>query len=113
MVVRGPKPPVRWNGRSFDICLPWPTGEQRQEWLESEVTPQVTYVVRVRESGAEKWLVGVETPLTSCTFRDLKPNTEYEMEVRAKNEEGESGPAIITCRTDPDGAVEPLSVNEA
>ena len=113
MVIEGPKPPVQWNGRSFDICLPWPTDEQRQEWLELEVTPQVTYVVRVRESGAEQWLVGVETPLTSCTLLDLKPDTEYEMEVRAKSERGESVPAVVTCRTDPDGAIEPLAVNEA
>ena len=113
MEIRGPKPPVQWNGESFDICLPWPADEQRQEWLEVGVRPQVTYVVRVREPGTEEWLVGVETPLTSCTFRDLKPDTEYEMEVRAKNKEGESIPAVITCRTGPDGAVEPLSVNDS
>ena len=113
MVVKGPKPPVQWNGRSFDICLPWPADEQRQEWLELEVTPKVTYIVRVRESGTEEWLVGVETPLTSCTFLDLKPDTEYEMEVRAKNEEDVSDPAVVTCRTDPGGSIVPLSVNQA
>jgi len=77
-----------------------------------EVTPKVTYIVRVRESGTEEWLVGVETPLTSCTFLDLKPDTEYEMEVRAKNEEDVSDPAVVTCRTDPGGSIVPLSVNE-
>ena len=57
MMVKGPKAPVQWNGESYDICLPWPD-RPRQEWLEVEVTPQVTYVVRVRESGTESgWLV--------------------------------------------------------
>ena len=107
-----PKPPVVWNGKSYDICLPWPE-VAKPPWVEVQVTPQVTYVVRVREAGTDKWLVGVETPLTSCTFVELKPNTEYEMEVRAKNEEGESDPAVVTCRTGPAGAVEPLSVTGA
>ena len=111
MKVKGPKAPVRWNGTSYDICLPWPD-VPHQQWLEVVVTPQVTYVVRLRESGTDKWLVGVETPLTSCTFLDLKPNTEYEMEVRAKNADGETAPAVVTCRTGPDGAVRPLSVSD-
>ena len=111
MKVKGPKAPVRWNGTSYDICLPWPD-VPHQQWLEVVVTPQVTYVVRLRESGTDKWLVGVETPLTSCTFLQLKPNTEYEMEVRAKNADGETAPAVVTCRTGPDGAVRPLSVSD-
>lgn len=111
MKVKGPKVPVRWNGTSYHICLPWPD-VPRQQWLEVQVTPQVTYVVRLRESGTDNWLVGVETPLTSCTFVELKPNTEYEMEVRAKNADGATAPAVVICRTGSDGAVRPLSVAE-
>ena len=81
----------------------------RSDWLEVDVTPKVTYVVRVRESGSGKWLVGVETPLTSCTFIGLKPDTEYEMELRAKNAAGESSPAVASFRTDATGAAEPIS----
>ena len=57
-----PKPPVVWNGKSYDICLPWPA-VAKPPWVEVQVTPQVTYVVRVREAGTDKWLVGVETPV--------------------------------------------------
>ena len=113
MMVKAPKPPVVWNGQAYAICLPWPSEVSQREWLEVEVTPQVTYVVRVRESGTDEWLVGVETPLTSCTLVELKPNTEYEMEVRAKTAAGESEPAVVTCRTGHDGAVRPLSMIDA
>ena len=106
-----PKPPVAWNGKSYEICLPWPD-VPRRPWLEVEVSLKVTYVVRVRELGREQWLVGVETPLTSCTLVELKPNTEYEMEVRAKSAAGESDPAVVTCRTGPDGAVDSLAVTD-
>ena len=78
-----------------------------------DVTPQVTYVMRVRELGADEWLVGVETPLSSCTLVGLKPDTEYEMELRAKNAAGESDPAVVMCRTDPHGAVKPISMTDA
>ena len=81
----------------------------RSDWLQVDVTPQVTYVVRVRESGSEEWLVGVETPLTSCTFIGLKQDTEYEMELRAKHAAGESGPAVASFRTDATGAAAPIS----
>ncbi len=108
-MVKGPKPPVVWNGNSYAICLPWPPEDMRSDWLQVDVTPQVTYVVRVRESGSEEWLVGVETPLTSCTFIGLKPDTEYEMELRAKHAAGESGPAVASFRTDATGAAAPIS----
>jgi hypothetical protein len=84
----------------------------RGEWLEADVTPQVTYVVRVRELGSKEWLVGVETPLTSCTLIGLKPDTEYEMEVRAKNAAGESAPTVARCRTDAAGAAKPVSITD-
>lgn len=105
-MVNAPKPPVTWNGESYEICLPWPDVPKR-EWLEVEVTPKVTYVLRLREVGEHEWLVGVETPLTTCTLVELKPNTEYEMEVRAKSAAGESKPAIVTCRTGPEGGLIP------
>ena len=101
------QPPVVWNGNSYAICLPWPPEEMRSAWLQVDVTPRVTYVVRVRESGSEEWLVGVETPLTSCI--GLKPDTEYEMELRAKNAAGEGSPAVASFRTDATGAAEPIS----
>lgn len=109
--VNAPKPPVAWNGESYEICLPWPNVPRRQ-WLEVEVKPKVTYVVRVRELGARQWLAGVETPLTTCTLVELKPNTDYEMEVRAKSVAGESDPAIVTCRTGSDGGLSPHTVTE-
>ncbi len=80
--------------------------------MEVDVTPQVTYLVRVRELGSEAWLVGVETPLTSCTFIGLKPDTEYEMEVRAKNTAGQSAPTVARCRTDAAGAIEPVPITD-
>ena len=108
-MVKGPKPPVAWNGNSYAICLPWPPEEMRSEWLAVDVRPQVTYAVRVREAGSQEWLVGVETPLTSCTFIELKPDTDYEMEVRAKSADGEGSPAVTSFRTEATGATEPIS----
>ena len=113
MMVNGPKPPVAWDGESYAIYLPSPPDESRGEWMEFSVTPQVTYVVRIRELGTDEWIIGVETPLTSCSFIGLKPETNYEMEVRAKNAAGESAPAVATWRTDSAGTMKPVSMTEA
>ena len=113
MKVKAPKPPVVWNGDSFIICLPYPDDQPDREWMEVAVKPRVTYVVRVRELGAKEWLIGIETPLTSCSFIELKPDTDYEVEVRAKNEAGESEPAVATCHTGPDSSVNPISMADA
>ena len=53
--------------------------------MEAKWNPNLTFVVRVREVGTDKWSFGFETPLTCCTLVDLKPDTEYEMQVRGKN----------------------------
>ena len=45
------------------------------------------------------------TPLTGCGFVDLKPETEYEVEVRSKNEQGESDPVSARIRTNPEGSI--------
>ena len=64
----------------------------------------MTYVVRIREAGEDKdWSFGFETPITSFTFVDLKPDTEYELQVRTKNAAGEGVPAFFSIRTDPAG----------
>ncbi|MXY46852.1 MAG: fibronectin type III domain-containing protein [Chloroflexi bacterium] len=72
----------------------------RGEWA-----PPVVYVVRIREAGSGKWSHGFETPFTSCNFVDLKPDTEYELEVRAKNDYGESEATRARGRTDPSGGL--------
>ena len=99
------KPPVSWDGRTgvFSIVL---DGLERAEGgIEVEWSPTITYVVRIREVGTTEWSVGFETPLTGCGFVDLKPNTEYEMEVRSKNAHGRSRPVSTKVRTDPEGRV--------
>ena len=40
---------------------------------------------------------GFETPITSFTFVDLKPATEYEMQVRTRNAVGNE-PACLAIR---------------
>ena len=59
------------------------------------------YVIRIREAGTEQWSFGFETPFPGCTFVDLKPDTEYELQVRAKNVSGEGEPVYIRIRTKP------------
>ena len=59
--------------------------------------------MRVRETGSNKWSFGFETPLTHAGVVGLKPDTEYEFSVAAKNAAGESDPAITRVRTNPDG----------
>ncbi len=73
--------------------------------VEAEWSPPITYVVRIREANTEDWGIGFETPLTGCGFVDLKPNTEYEVEVRAKNVHGEGNPALVKVRTSNDGSL--------
>lgn len=50
--------------------------------------PGLTYVVRIRELGTEQWSFGFETPVPGCTFVDLKPDTEYELQIRTKKATG-------------------------
>ena len=101
------KPPVLWNAstRTFSIVLSGLKELGAKDTLEVEWKPPLTYVVRIRESNGSSWSVGFETPLTTCGFVDLKPDTEYEVEVRAKNSNGESDPARVNVRTNPEGTL--------
>ena len=102
------KPPVIWNAntKTFSIVLSGLRDLGTKDTLEAEWEPPLTYVVRIRESTGGSWSIGFETPLTACSFVDLKPNTEYEVEVRSKNSNGESEPVRRSVRTDPEGALD-------
>ena len=98
-------PPVTWDGnsRTFSIVLHGLKGVNVDDGIEVQWSPSVTYVVRIRELGQPGWSIGVETPLQAISFVDLKPDTEYEMEVRTKNSGGESSPVMMRTRTNRDG----------
>ena len=100
-------PPVRWDGntKTFSILLRGLKGLNVEDGIEVEWAPSVTYVVRIRELGQRVWSVGVETPLQGIGFVDLKPDTEYEMEVRAKNSGGEGSAVLMRTRTNRDGFI--------
>ena len=101
------KPPVSWDGnaKTFHIALSGVKGLGDKDSLEAEWKPPITYVVRIREANAGNWSFGFETPLTACGFVDLRPDTEYEVEVRSKNSSGESEPVRLKVRTDPGGGL--------
>ena len=46
---------------------------------------------------------GFESPITSFTFVDLKPDTEYVFQVRTKTAAGEGPPSFFNVRTGPEG----------
>ena len=101
------KPPVSWDGnaKTFYIALSGLKGLGDKDTLEAEWKPPITYVVRIREADVGNWSFGFETPLTACGFVDLRPDTEYEVEVRSKNSSEESEPVRLKVRTDPDGGL--------
>ncbi len=70
----------------------------------SEVAARHPYVIRIREAGTTDWGFSFETPIPTCTFVDLEPDIEYELQVRAKTPAGEGEPAYIKMRTNPAGA---------
>ncbi len=96
------QPSAKWDSKSrkFEVSLPTPDGVFDASWIS---TP--SFVVRIQEKGSDEWSPGFETPFNSCTFTGLKPNTAYILEVRAKNDAGESEPAYIELRTLPDGTL--------
>lgn len=98
------QPSVRWDWQTntFFVVLPVPEGVMEAKW-----TTSLTYVVRLREAGSDEWSFGFETPLTGCRFVGLKPDTEYEFEVRAKNQHGEGPPSTDRIRTNPEGDIGP------
>ena len=92
-------PEVKWEDGTWFITLPVDDGKV----VEASWKPPVTYVVRIREVGTERFSFGFETPITSFTFVDLKPDTEYEVQVRAKSAAGQGPAACFAIRTDPAG----------
>ena len=96
---RPPQPSIQWDGKTWSVTLPVEGGKI----LEASWDPGVAYVLRIREKGDEHWSFGFQTPVTGCTFTDLKPDTEYELQIRTKTDRGESAPAFLAIRTDPEG----------
>ena len=92
-------PQIRWDDNTWFVTLPLEDGKT----VEANWKPKLTYVVRIREAGGGEWSFGFETPIASFTFVDLKPDTEYELEVRGKSSAGMGPPAIVGIRTGPTG----------
>ena len=94
-----PAPKIEWKDGEFQVSLPVQDGGR----IEAKWRPGATSVVRIREVGTDSWGPGFETPLNGCSFVDLKPSTEYEIQLTHKNAAGE-GPAVIKrIKTSPDG----------
>ena len=96
-------PPITWDGKTSTLHIRL-KGEDGKE-LEIDWKPETTYVARFREIDKDEWSIGVETPRTGITITDLKPDTEYDIELRSKNAAGESEPVRVTYRTGPDGGM--------
>ncbi len=94
-----PSPRIQWDGTTWSARLPVQEGSV----VEASWKPGLTYVVRIREAGTVDWSFGFETPLTHFSFVDLKPDTEYEMQVCARNAAGEGEPQLIRIKTSPSG----------
>ena len=99
------RPPVSWNQdeRTFFIVLGGLEGPKGEDTLEAEWKPARTYVIRIREANGGSWSIGFETPLTGCGFVDLNPDTEYEVEVRPKDAQGEGDPILMKIHTGLEG----------
>lgn len=98
MSSRTENPRLEWDGTMISVALPDKLGRV----LEAKWNPTITSVVRIRESGTREWSAGFETPFNMCSFVDLKPNTEYDVQVAHKNDAGEGEPAISTVKTNPE-----------
>ncbi len=92
-------PRISWDGKTWHATLP--TGDGRT--LDARWDCDVTYVVRIREKGADSWGPGFETPLPVCTFVDLRPGIEYEVEIRPKNADGIGDPLPVSVDTNETG----------
>ena len=97
MSSRTEDPQLAWDGEMISVSLPDKLGRV----LEAKWNPMITSVVRIRESGTDKWGPGFETPFNMCSFVDLKSDTEYDVQVTHKNDAGEGEPAITTMKTNP------------
>ena len=61
------------------------------------------YLVRIRRAISKQWSPAFVTPFANITFDALQPDTEYEVEVRAKNASGPGAPALHKFKTGPKG----------
>ena len=95
-----PNPDIKWDGNTWFVTLPVEDGNV----IEAKWSPSFTYVVRIREAGSGQWSFGFATPIPACAFVDLKPDTSYELQIRARNAAGEGEPTHLKMRTNPAGA---------
>ena len=97
---RKAEPSVEWTDGEFRVSLPLEGGTIDAKWR-----PGTTTVVWIWEAGTQVWSLGFETPLNGCSFVGFDPDMEYEVQVTHKNAASEGPPAILTCRTEPNGDV--------
>ncbi len=88
-------PVLKWDQGMIHVALPKRLGRT----LEARWRPDITSVIRIRESGTKIWSPGFETPFNQCSFVDLRPETEYEIKLTHKNQDGESDPVITSTKT--------------
>ena len=93
-------PKIEWTDGEFRVSLLLQGGMIDAKWC-----PDTTTVVRIRETGTETWSPGFETPLHSCSFVGLQPDTEYEIQVTHKNAAGEGPPTKVRYKTKENGDV--------
>ena len=95
-----PHPKIEWDGKTWSVTLPLEDGKV----INAKWDPGISYVLRIREKGTADWSCGFQTPVPACTFADLKPDTEYEVQLRSRNASGDSPPTLLSIRTNPKGA---------
>ena len=93
--VKGPV--LSWIDEEIVVSLPRRLGRN----LEAKWKPSLTTVIRIREAGTNDWRFGFETPLNTCSFVDLTPDTSYELALSQKNEQGESERRTEEFKTGP------------
>ena len=101
MTKQTASPSLKWDGKTIAVALPMPP---HGNVLEAKWEPTTT-VVRIKKAGAEKWMCGIETPLTHVSFLELEPDSDYEVEVRHKNRHNEGPPTTMTVSTKKDGSM--------
>ena len=95
------EPPVSWNAdtQSFFIVLNRTREDGSQEKIEAEWKPPVVFAVRCRKKGVSEWGPGFVTPVSSCQFVGLKPDTAYEFQLSAKEGDDERVLQVMESRT--------------
>ena len=92
------QPKVEWKDSTVFVSIP----DKRGRMISASWKPTVTSVVRIRPVGEERWSVGFETPLNSCSFVGLEPGVEYDVKLTHRNAVGESEPAYMKIKSTPD-----------